>query len=174
MTAREQFDRLWPSLVALLGTVAVVVGLLFLFGGDDGGTADDAAADEAGATTAAPTGAATTTPENTTPAEPVTAPPEVRERVGILNDTDIAGLASQAQERLEAGGWEVPAIDTYTSGDVSETTVFYPEGMQEAAEALAAQFPEIAGVEPRLPNLTSDWLVLIVAEDYAEAIGAGG
>ena len=36
------------------------------------------------------------------------------EEVGILNGTDVSGLAAQAQEILEAGGWPVPATDTYT------------------------------------------------------------
>lgn len=162
---------MWPSLVALLATVAVVAGLLVLFGGGNGDrTGDDPAAADVEATTPEPTAEATPTPA----AEPVTAPPQVRVPVGILNNTDITGLAGRAEQRLEAGGWDVPAIDTYTSGEVSETTVFYPAGMQDAAEALAAQFPEIARVEPRLPNLTSDWLVLIVAEDYAQAVGESG
>ena len=42
-----------------------------------------------------------------------------------------------------------------------------------SAEALAAQFPvEIARVAPTIAGLTTQRLVLIVAEDYVEAIGA--
>lgn len=169
MTVRERFDRLWPSLVALLGTVAVVAGLLVLFGGDvepSGPSADR---------TPEPTGEGTTPPAETPPAEtppaaPVTAPPELREEVAVLNATDITGLAGHAQDELEAGGWTVPAIDTY-GGDVTETTIFYPEGMQESAEALAAQFPVIGQVAPTIAGLTTQRLVLVVAEDYAEASG---
>lgn len=170
MTVRERFDRAWPSLVALLGTVAVVAGLLVFFGGDvEPSSPDDAAAD---VNTPAPTETGTPPPGETAPAAPVTAPAELREEVAILNGTDVTGVAAEAQQQLEAGGWTVPAIDTYT-GDITETTVFYPDGMQDSAEALAAQFPvEIARVAPTIAGLTTQRLVLIVAEDYVEAIGA--
>jgi len=101
------------------------------------------------------------------------APPELRSDVGILNATDVSGLAHAAREALEAGGWRVPATDTY-SGDIEVTTVYYPPGEQESAQALAAQFPEIKAVEPTIEGLTSIRLVLILADDYAEAVGAGG
>ena len=170
MTVRERFDRAWPSLVALLGTVAVVAGLLVLFGGDvEPSSSDDPAAD---VNTPAPTEVVTPPAGETAPAAPVTAPAELREDVAILNGTDVTGLAAEAQQQLEAGGWTVPAIDTYT-GTIAETTIFYPEGMQDSAEALAAQFPvEIAQVAPTIAGLTTQRLVLIVAEDYVEAIGA--
>ena len=164
---------MWPSLVALLGTVAVVIGLLMVFG-NDGAPAggDDAAA--AGTGTPVPTTSADgTAPADETPAAPVTAPPELRSEVGILNASGVDGLASQARERLEKGGWEVPAIDTY-SGDIEVTTIFYPPGEQESAQALAAQFPEIKAVEPTIPGLTSIRLVLILGDDYAETVDTTG
>ena len=173
MTVRERFDRAWPSLVALLGTVAVVAGLLVLFGGDvEPSSPDDAAAGSDDVNTPAPTEVTTPPPGETAPAAPVTAPAELREDVAILNGTDVTGLAAEAQQQLEAGGWTVPAIDTYT-GEIAETTVFYPDAMQDSAEALAAQFPvEIARVAPTIAGLTTQRLVLIIAEDYVEAVGA--
>jgi hypothetical protein len=160
-------------LVALLGTVAVVFGLLALFGnGDAPAGADDAAA--VGTGTTGPSASANgTAPPEETPSAPVTAPPELRSEVGILNGTDVPGLAAQAQQALEAGGWPVPATDTYR-GDIAVTTVYYPPGDEESARALAAQFPEIMAVEPTIPGLTSIRLVLILAEDYAEAVETSG
>lgn len=174
---RERMQRVWPSLLALAGTVAVVFGLLALTGGEvEDSTPDDVAADagvdaapedpipgtepppETPSTPAAPS----TPPE---PQGPVTAPPEVREPVGILNQTSIGGLAAQAQERLQAGGWEVPATGDW-EGTVPETTVYYPEGMQAAAEALSAQFPEIGRVQPSFEGITQSRLVVILVEDY--------
>lgn len=159
-------------MVALLGTVAVVFGLLMVFGNDstpaDG---DDAAA---GNGTPAPTTSADeTSPAQAAPTEPITAPPELRGEVGILNATGVPGLAGEAQEVLEEGGWTVPATETY-SGDIEVTTVFYPPGEEESARALAAQFPEIKAVEPTIERLTSSRLVLILADDYAEAVGTTG
>ena len=67
----------------------------------------------------------------------------------------------------------MPATDTYTD-DIAVTTVYYPPGAEESAQALAAQFPEIQAVEPTIPGLTSSRLVLILADDYAEAVETGG
>jgi hypothetical protein len=170
MTVRERFDRMWPSLVALLGTAALVTGLLVLFG-ENGGPGSDAET-VAGSTQSPspePPAEGSAPPSDGPPPTPVTAPPDLRGPVGILNGTDVTGLARSAQERLEAGGWEVPVIDTYSQG-LATTTVFYPDGLQESAEALADQFPEITQVEPTIPNLTTQWLVLVVGDDYVEAV----
>ncbi|MGH8826580.1 MAG: LytR C-terminal domain-containing protein [Jiangellaceae bacterium] len=169
-------QRVWPSLLALAGTVAVVLGLLALTGGEvEDSTPDDVTADagvdaapEDPAATEPPPGTPSTPPAPSTPPEqqgPVIAPPEVREPVGVLNQTSIGGLAAKAQERLQAGGWEVPATGDFV-GTVPETTVYYPEGMQAAAEALSAQFPEIGRVQPSFEGLTQSRLVLILVEDY--------
>jgi LytR cell envelope-related transcriptional attenuator len=172
VTLGDRLNRAWPSLVALLGTVVVVFGLLVLFG-DDGQPAggDDAAADPA--TPGATTSAGATAPPTESSVAPVTAPPELRAEVGILNGTAVPGLAAQAQETLEAGGWPVPATDTY-SGEIAVTTVYYPPGDEESAQALAAQFPEIKAVEPTIPGLTDIRLVLILADDYAAAVETTG
>jgi hypothetical protein len=169
MTVRERLDRVWPSLVALLGTAAVVGGLLVLFGEDVGPDDDaDTVAQTSPTATAEPTAEGSPGSDGPPPT-PVTAAPELREPVGILNATDVTGLARRAQERLEAGGWEVPVVDTYSQA-LASTTVYYPDGLQESAEALAAQFPEITQVEPTLPNLTTQWLVLVVGDDYVEVV----
>ena len=173
MTFRDRLDRVWPSLVALFGTVAVVFGLLAVFGNDGEPAGGDDAAAAGSCTPSASSSADGTAPAQETPATPVTAPPELRAEVGILNATDVPGLAAQAQETLEDGGWPVPATDTY-SGEVAVTTVYYPPGEQESARALAAQFPEITAVEPTIEGLTSIRLVLVLADDYAEAVGSGG
>ncbi len=208
MTDGTFLSRVWPSIVALVGTVAVVFGLLLLFGDDGSGGDDDAVAgdeavagddaaagevetDEGQATadpTAEPTGESTgavdesgdadengESGEPDAPATPVEAPPELRSPVGILNSTDITGLAAGAQERLIEGGWEVPVTTNY-SGEVEGTTVYYPtEELRASAEALQAQFPEIRFVEPRPEgsNLTTERILVILAEDYAEAVGSG-
>lgn len=193
----ERLERLWPSLVALFGTVAVVLALLWWFGGDgndstpddvaagaDGDAGSEAGGEPTGGPSDAPSdgpsesppGSATEDPseaptedESETP-EATTAPPELREEVGILNQTSVNGLAESAQERLEDGGWDVPAIGTY-EGNISETTVYYPDGMEEAAEALSAQFPEIGRVEPTIESLNPTRLVVVLVDDYVDEVG---
>lgn len=188
MTERSRFDRAWPSLLALVGTVAVVLALLWAFGSDidPGRTDDDPVAEDGelpdngdgvdeeaeGETSETSEETESEPPDEETepPADPVTAPPELRTPVGILNGTSVTGLAGRAQERFEDGGWTVPAIDT-TSREIEATTVYYPPGLQESAEALQAQFPEIVRAAPTEPGLAQDRLVVILAPDYAEAMG---
>jgi hypothetical protein len=187
VTERSRFDRAWPSLLALVGTVAVVLGLLWAFGSDidpsrsdddlvadngelpdDGGTDEDPDAETDGETEEDTD--ETPTESSEPPADPVTAPPELRTPVGILNATSVSGLAASAQERFVDGGWSVPAIDS-TTREIDATTVYYPSGLEESAEALQAQFPEIARTAPTEPGLAQDRLVVILAQDYAEALG---
>lgn len=175
MTLRDWFGNVWPSLLAFVGTVAVVVALLVVIGGDiksddsdglPGG--DDIVAAETETPPATP--ASTQTPE---PAGPQTASPEQREPVRVLNATSVTGLARRTADRLRAGGWEVTSIGDYSSKE-EVTTVHYPEGFEEAAEALRAQFPEIAEVAPRTGRMRSDQLTLVLGSDYAEATEASG
>lgn len=193
---REWLDRVWPSLVALLGTVGVVVALLVLFGDStDDSTADDVAAGDqdgagdAGAGEEEPTEDSTESPDeepddgSTSDSgdgdddnadeepddEPTTAPPELRSPVGIANQTSVQDLELVAQQRLEEGGWEVAATSGFT-GTVPETTVYYPPGMQEDAEALARQFPGIDRVETTFDGVNQERLVIVLVEDYLDVI----
>lgn len=178
---------MWPSLVALVGTVAVVVALLMAFGDRVGDSSDDATADDVGDDTSeveseplpdgnelADGNESGDVGENDATPEPepsvVTADPDVRQPIGVLNGTNVNALAAQAQERFEDGGWEVPAIATY-NGAVEATTVYYPDGMEDAAAALMGQFPEIERRAPTIEGLNTTRLVVILGDDYAEALG---
>lgn len=164
-----------------------------MFGGDVNDGTPDAAADGGGGEvmpTEQPTGGAGTTSGTTSaesgvpepdptpdptgdtepPDAPVTAPPQVREQVGIANQTSVDGLAESARKRLEAGGWEVPAVSSF-HGSVPETTVYYPDGMRAAAEALSAQFPEIGRIQPTFEGLNPTRLVVVLVEDYLDEVG---
>jgi hypothetical protein len=179
---RSRFDRIWPSLVALAGTIAVVMALLWAFGDnldaepeeglaaedseltDDVGDSDEDTNDDESEADA---------DQDEPPGDPVIAPPELRETVGILNATSVSGLATRAKERFEAGGWSVPAVGDY-SQQVEASTIYYPPGMEDSAEALRAQFPEIRRIEQTIPGLAQDRLVVILAQDYADAVGDTG
>lgn len=179
----DRLQRLWPSLVALVGTVAVVLALLWYFGDDveDSGPDDVAAGDTAGEeppateppateppATEPPTDAPTDDPTED-PGEPVTADPDVVEPLGVLNQTGEPGIEEQASERFQDGGWEVAAMSEFT-GTVPETTVYVPEGMEEAAEALAEQFPEIGRIRPTVEPFNDTRLVVVLAEDYLDEV----
>lgn len=177
---------MWPSLVALVGTVAVVVGLLVAFGDrlGDSGDDDPAAGDVVDDPTSDPTGQPTDTPTDTPTGgdesgegggEPdpsvTTADPEDREPIGVLNATDIDGLEDEAEDLFTEGGWEVPATATY-DGTVDVTTVFYPDGMEDAAQALMDQFPEVMQLEPTIEGINDTRLVVILGDDFAETAGS--
>lgn len=182
----DRLQRLWPSLVALVGTVAVVLALLWYFGDDveDSGPDDIAAGDAAGADPAAteppateppateppptegPTGDPTDAP---TEEPPETADPDIVEPLGVLNQTGEPGIEEQASERFQDGGWEVAAMSEFT-GNVPETTVYVPEGMEEAADALVRQFPEIGRVRPTVEPFNDTRLVVVLASDYLDEV----
>ncbi|MGN6331794.1 MAG: LytR C-terminal domain-containing protein [Motilibacteraceae bacterium] len=81
--------------------------------------------------------------------------------VVVLNQTRISGLAGQVAQTLRSAGWTVSGTGNF-SGNVPATTVYYPEGMQAAAEALAADVPGPDRVRPRFGNLSKDKLTVIV------------
>jgi hypothetical protein len=147
----------WPSLVALLGTVAVVGGLLLFFGRDVGGSGTVTAASTdpavAGEGTPAPT-------ESATPEPPV----DVKAPVVVLNGSSSRGLAARTGEALTAAGWTVAATDNY-NGDLAATTIFYPAELQAAAETLRRAFPTLATLAPSEPGMSTDQLTLVMAGD---------
>ncbi|TDE10395.1 LytR C-terminal domain-containing protein [Jiangella asiatica] len=179
----ERLERLWPSLVALVGVVAVVLVLLWQFGddtsdspSDDAAASGDAGGDDEAAEppptqppTDTPTDEPTGDPTNE-PTEGETAPEELREPIGVLNQTGVTGLAEFAQQRFEEGGWEVPAIGSW-DGSVPETTVYYPEDQQEVAEALMAQFPEIGRIMPTFEGINQERVIVILVDDYVDEVG---
>ncbi len=67
--------------------------------------------------------------------------------VDILNATHISGMAARADTTLSRGGWVVALTGNYPQS-ISATTVFYPDGQQAAAQALAAQFTAIGKTAP--------------------------
>ncbi|NED98920.1 LytR C-terminal domain-containing protein [Phytoactinopolyspora halotolerans] len=201
MTIRERLDRAWPSLVALVGTVGVVLALLVFFGDDTGGNDDGGDEDVAADSTDEPQddggGDATEPDEDASDEptgdptddtdedadedgsdeteepddEPTEAPAELRTPIGIANQTSVEGLELTAADRFEAGGWEVAATSGF-NGTVPETTVYYPPGLQESAEALAAQFPEVGRVAESFEGLNPSRIVVILVDDYLDEVEA--
>jgi LytR cell envelope-related transcriptional attenuator len=153
---RGWWDRTWPSLVALIGTIAVVAALLFLFGrqGDSAETTSGAAT---GATTAPGVREDTAVPQTGTPED-------VRAPVLVLNASQVKGLAARTEDALVTAGWPVSGTENW-SGDVARTTLFYPEQLQPAAETLARAFPELATLAPAQDGMRTDQLTLVLTGD---------
>lgn len=90
--------------------------------------------------------------------------------VTVLNNSELAGLASRVATELEAGGWPIAELLNYSETQVAATTVFFTPGNaaeEAAAQALAAQFPDISGgAEPRFEGLDGSGLTVAAVGDW--------
>lgn len=199
MTSPESSAR--PGRVAglaLLGiaAVALVIGMITLFGsnGDgqaDGGNGDQPPASETsetsrpsetgeptgsetvppGESTTAPTTTTTPPPGQTTTTTSPTPGPEKSVPVRVYNNSTIKGLAAEAAEDLAAAGWTVAEVGNYSTGRIPTTTVYYTPGTSEeaAARALGEEFG--MRVEDRFEGIrdANPGVIVIVTNDYRSA-----
>jgi hypothetical protein len=122
--------------------------------------------------TAAPTPSKSKTP--TTSSAPATTSAQSGARVKdvpliVLNNTTTTGLARQAAQRFESGGWTVTHYDNYQNNIMSTCAYYDPAepGAKAAAEALQAQYPTIKRVEPKFAELPSGPVVVVLTPDYS-------
>ena len=189
--------------VALLGVaaVALIIGLITMFGGNGDGRADGAGDRPPEPTTTTtssrpgnpPSSATTTksvppTTSSTSSSAPTTTTtsqtrppgdgngePEKTVPVRVLNNSKIKGLAATARDDLQANGWQVVEVGNYSATNLPETTVFFRPGTDEeaAARALASAFG--LPVEPRIETLADRpaGVIVVVTNDYADNDGGG-
>jgi hypothetical protein len=186
--------------VALLGlaAVALVLGLITVFGGNGDGRADGNDEDlpprpttssssrpgspssatttirpPATTTSPAPTTTTTTTGASRPPGdgngEPTKSTP-----VRVLNNSKIKGLAAEAADDFKADGWQVVEVGNYSATNIATTTAYYRPGTDEeaAAKALASTFG--LEVAPRISEIAGlpGGVIVIVTSDY-EGAGSG-
>jgi hypothetical protein len=157
--------------------VALGIGALLLFGGNDEPkgsptvalppvTTATATATAAPVTTAPSPAAATRAPvTGPTPAVPGPAAQATVVPVSVLNNSRIKGLASRAAARFRAAGWPVAGEGNYSGGVISTTTVYYAPGQQASAERFAREFG-IARVAPRFAGLPTRGMTVVLTRDY--------
>lgn len=152
--------------------VLVLVGVLILAFGESSDDGAGQGAELVPPVTVGPTPQASATPLTPSPTPtatptvtPTPSPTAARASVIVLNQTGVAGLAARVKERLEAGGWTVTGIDDFR-GNVPATTVYYPRGLQAAARALMAQFPEIGRIRPAFSGISTTQLTVILSKDF--------
>jgi hypothetical protein len=192
--------------VALLGVaaVALVIGLVTVFG-DSG---DDSARDERPpnppVTTSSRPLTSSTSTEISRPPSSSTAPskppssssapttttttsgqkppgdgngePSKSVAVRVLNNSKIKGLAAKAADELRADGWQVENVGNYSGGVIPTTTVYFRPGTDEepAARAIGAAFG--MRVEPRFEGIqdSAPGVIVIVTNDYTGVPAGGG
>jgi hypothetical protein len=89
----------------------------------------------------------------------------------VLNDTTIAGLANQASQSFQSGGWTVKQIGNLQNSILSTCAYYDPAvpGAHASALLLQHQFPAIKRVKPRFPELPSAPIVVVLTPDYPSA-----
>jgi hypothetical protein len=183
---KDDKGQVLSSLVAVLAVVAIVAGLLVLFGTRRHDSVADSAASTPKPSAKPSTNAASVpkpTAEGTTPttepsSEPTTAPsatqppatqqatipPADRPAVEIFNNTRRKGLADSVAGRARQAGWTVSGADNWY-GKIVGSTVYYPPGMADAAAQLARDLG-ISRTKDALDNMKKDRLTVILTSDY--------
>lgn len=184
--SKGERGQVLSSLVAVLAVVAIVGGLLVLFGTRGNDSAADAtptaksSAPEPSTPTARPTGTATISAPTETPTQTSTVaptetptgvptstaviPPSERPAVEVFNNTARKGLADEVASRARQAGWTVAGADNW-HGKIVGSTVYYPPGMQAEAAQLAKDIG-VTRIKDALPNMKMDRLSVILTTDY--------
>ncbi|MFS8099951.1 LytR C-terminal domain-containing protein [Lentzea alba] len=191
MTSPESASPSRPAKAAgfaLLGVaaVALVIGVVSLFGGGDespsagGSSTAPPAQTTTESTTTPPTSESPSAPAATTttppaasssavvPPPPVTQPGVPKVSVRVYNNSTITGLAVRAADDVRASGWAVEGTGNYSSGTIPTTTVYFRPGTDEEASAKELASVLKARVEPRFDGIQSSapGIILIVTNDY--------
>jgi hypothetical protein len=167
-----------PSLLAILAVTSLIVAL-YVWRGEDPKQPPTAASSHTLTPSATPPPATTNasataekTADPTVTTSPTatatrTASPDLRSEVAIvvLNETTRGGLAATVAARLRAKGWNVSGVGNFR-GVVPATTVYYPDGHADAAQAAAKSLPTPVRIRPRFGNLSTTRLTVVVTTNY--------
>lgn len=175
---RSALSALMPSLLAVAAVASLITALAVWRGEEPaqpGALASDTRRSASMETVTAlsdtptPTPSATPTPTPSATPTPSESSAPVAEtfdtEVVVLNQTSRGGLAGAVADRLRAAGWTVPAVGNFR-GTVPATTVYYPDGEEAAAAAVAADLPTEPRVRPRFGNLSTTRLTVVVTDSY--------
>lgn len=189
---QDEKGQVLSSLVAVLAVVAIVGGLLVLFGTRGNDSVADSGKPAASPTpkpspkpsapvSSAPSAEPSSTPPPVEPTAPAsvtpsgqpTAPPSApasipvteRPAVEVYNNTPRKGLAEDVSVRARQAGWIVTGKDNW-HGKIVASTVYFPAGMQTEANQLARDLG-IGRTKDALDNMKKDRLTVILTTDYA-------
>jgi hypothetical protein len=152
---------------ALLVAVAVIIGALLIWRGhdDNPNTVDTGTGTGTGSTTSRAGGTTTragvttrtpvTTPGVTVPIGSTRQPAQVR--VLVANGSGIDGYASQAHGKLVTGGYASTGPENAKPGQ-DNTFIYYRDGFQDDARALAVFLGADGNVVQAMPNSLTDRL----------------
>ena len=177
---------LLPALIGVLGVCALVVGLVGWFHNDSSdssglvtkpstsgpvgtspsastspspSTSPSSTASEDVSESASPTPSKSASPTATaTTSDVIVYAPSV-----VLNQTRTVGLAARVAARLRAQGWTVTGTGNWR-GSIASTTVYYPAGMEAAAQSLAHALG-VDRVRPRVAGMLNNRLTVVLTSN---------
>ncbi|MEP7019877.1 MAG: LytR C-terminal domain-containing protein [Pseudonocardiales bacterium] len=164
---RRRRERAVGIALATLGVGVLVIALIALRSPNGRGPVAKVAATTKATTSTSPASSKSTSKPATTTAQ--TTPASGKLPLVVLNNTQTAGLAGQAKDRFETGGWTVTGTGTL-SNDIASTCAYYDPaspGAQAAARALQTQFPAIKRVMPKFAELPAGPIVVVLTSDYS-------
>lgn len=165
-------------LLAVVGVVVLIVAIVAL-------RAPKSPANHQAAATRSPTSSSATSPGTHTSAAPRTSTPvspsttpsivpttaQLKKDVPliVLNNTTTQGLAADAAQSFEQGGWTVTSTGNLVNNILSTCAYYDPSvaHAQAAAQALQRQFPGIVRVEPRFDGLNPGPVVVVLTTGYS-------
>ena len=168
---RHQRERIAGIVVACLGIVVLVVAIIALrepnghvaaASGDSSNVAH-ATSSRSSTPPARPSTSASTSPTAPAPDQLKSVP------LVVLNNSSVVGLATQASQEFESGGWTVTSVDNLQNDILSSCAYYDPAVVDAKAAALALQqqFPEIKRVRPKFPELPAGPVVVVLTSDYS-------
>ncbi|MGH8962684.1 MAG: LytR C-terminal domain-containing protein [Jatrophihabitantaceae bacterium] len=170
---RRRRERLTGVALAAVGVAVLVVAIIALRSPDTRSVRPGHHV--AKSSTSHPSASRTTSTARTTSSTPTmtqtTTAAVAKLSLVVLNNTTTQGLAQQAAQRFEAGGWPVSRYDNYQN-DILSTCAYYDpsvSGAKASAEALRAQYPTIKRVIPQFAELASynSPIVVVLTPDYS-------
>jgi hypothetical protein len=177
---RQRRERFAGGALALLGVAVLVIAIVALR--EPNGHVNSAASSQATAAAQnstqsqpGPTPSAANTRASSPASTSISAPssdPAKSVPLVVYNDTTIQGLAHDAAQRFESGGWTVSSYANIPSGitDVISTCAYYDPAdpsAKSAAEALQQQYPTIRRTKPKFAGLGNGPVVVVLTPDYS-------
>lgn len=107
-------------------------------------------------------------PEPTQPEPTPDAPPPVVRGeviVEVLNNSSVQGLAARTASHARNLGWNTTDTTNWTATTMTETKVYFPQGMRRAAQLLADDLG-IQATERRFGAMRRDGLTVVLTRDY--------
>jgi LytR cell envelope-related transcriptional attenuator len=169
LARRHQRERIAGILVVCLGLVVLAVAMVALREPNGHVSGSGATNVANGSPSNEPSQSPPTSPSGSASSDHAPSLAELKAvPLVVLNNSSVVGLAAQAAQQFESGGWSVTRIADLQNEILSPCAYYDPSATnaREAAKALQRQFPGIDRVKPKFPELPSGPIVVVLTADY--------